>query len=345
MSLVGIIANPASGKDIRRLVAFGSIFDNQEKVRIVRRVLLGLVAAGVESICYMPDYFGIVERALGHIKIPATVFPTNFPLHGNQEDSVRAARIMEEKGVTCIVTIGGDGTNRAVAKGSVATPILPISTGTNNVFPYMVEGTIAGLAAGLVAMKRVPLDESTFLSTKLEVLVNGEVVDLALVDVVVCDDLFVGSRAVWDMEKVRQIFLNRAEPDSIGLSSIGGLVHPIKAEEPLSLCLELGDGGRPVTAPVAPGMIKQVFIKGQKIMEMGDKVAVSVVPSILALDGEREVEIRPGQQAAIRLEKDGPVVVDVKRTMTAAMKRETLGFIHQEPGISRLKGGSKWISD
>jgi predicted polyphosphate/ATP-dependent NAD kinase len=29
---VGIIANPASGKDIRRLVAYGSVFDNNEKV-------------------------------------------------------------------------------------------------------------------------------------------------------------------------------------------------------------------------------------------------------------------------------------------------------------------------
>jgi len=32
---VGIISNPASGKDIRRLVAYGSVFDNNEKVNIV----------------------------------------------------------------------------------------------------------------------------------------------------------------------------------------------------------------------------------------------------------------------------------------------------------------------
>ncbi|MEE4600412.1 MAG: ATP-NAD kinase, partial [Desulfobacteraceae bacterium] len=64
MSLVGIIANPASGTDIRRLVAYGSIFNNQEKVRIVRRILLGLEAAGVRQISYMPDYYGIVDRAL-----------------------------------------------------------------------------------------------------------------------------------------------------------------------------------------------------------------------------------------------------------------------------------------
>jgi predicted polyphosphate/ATP-dependent NAD kinase len=64
MTLVGIIANPASGTDIRRLVAYGSVFNNQEKVRIVRRILLGLEAAGVKQISYMPDYFGIVERTM-----------------------------------------------------------------------------------------------------------------------------------------------------------------------------------------------------------------------------------------------------------------------------------------
>jgi pyruvate/2-oxoglutarate/acetoin dehydrogenase E1 component len=56
---VGIIANPASGKDIRRLTAHGSVFDNNEKVNIVRRVLLGLEAAGVSEVLYMvPDIKG-----------------------------------------------------------------------------------------------------------------------------------------------------------------------------------------------------------------------------------------------------------------------------------------------
>ena len=116
MSYVGIIANPASGKDIRRLVAYGSVFDNQEKVRIVRRVLLGLAAVGVKRICYMPDYFGIVHRALDHIEIDAEAEALGFPLSGGQEDSVAAARIMEEQGCTCLVTLGGDGTNRAAAR-------------------------------------------------------------------------------------------------------------------------------------------------------------------------------------------------------------------------------------
>ncbi len=324
MSLVGIIANPASGKDIRRLVAYGSVFDNQEKVRIVRRVLIGLSAVGVERVYYMQDYFGIVDRALSKIDLKIPVSALNFKLTGTQEDSIQAARIMADEGAACIVTLGGDGTNRAVAKGNNSVPILPISTGTNNVFPYMVEGTIAGLAAGLVARNFVPLAEVALSHTKLEVILDGEIVDLALVDAVVYDSIFVGSRAIWDMDRVRTIFLNRAEPESIGLSSIGAMVQPVGPTEPLGLYLELGDSGQTVTAPVAPGMISEVCVSTQSVMQVGQDYAIRFTPSVLALDGEREVEVHAGNDAAIRLNKTGPTVVDVTRAMNAAMQRKIL---------------------
>lgn len=324
MSLVGIIANPASGKDIRRLVAYGSSFDNQEKVRIVRRVLLGLQAVGVERVCYMPDYYGIVPRAEDTLDLDIPVAPLDFNTKADQRDSTEAARIMEENGAACIVTLGGDGTNRVVAKGTLAVPLMPISTGTNNVFPFMVEATVAGMAAGLVATGAVPREESTFRSTRLDVKLDGRVVDLALVDVAVCKDLFVGSKAVWDLSKVSRIFLNRADPGSIGLSSIGGLLHPVTAEEPRCLCLDLGGEGRWVKAPVAPGTIERVFIANERIMNVGDEVEIHGEPSVLALDGEREVEVTRGGIATIRLEKDGPLVVDVQRTMCSAMRRKIL---------------------
>lgn len=324
MSLVGIIANPASGKDIRRLVAYGSSFDNQEKVRIVRRVLLGLQAVGVERVCYMPDYYGIVPRAMDSLKLDIPVAPLDFDAKADQRDSTEAARIMEKEGAGCIVTLGGDGTNRVVAKGTTAVPLMPISTGTNNVFPFMVEATVAGMAAGLVATGTVPRAESTFLSTRLDVVLDGKVVDLALVDVAVCNDLFLGSKAIWDLERVTRIFLNRADPGSIGLSSIGGLLHPVGADEPHCLCLGLGGKSRWVKAPVAPGVIEKVFISDDRLMNVGDEVEISGGPSVLALDGEREVEVLRASVAAIRLEKDGPLVVDVQRTMNAAMKRKVL---------------------
>ena len=321
MSLVGIIANPASGKDIRRLVAYGSVFDNQEKVRILRRVLIGLAAVGVERICYMQDYFGIVDRALSRIDIKVPISALNFKLTGTQEDSIQAAQTMAGEGAACIVTLGGDGTNRAVVKGNASVPLLPISTGTNNVFPDMVEGTIAGLAAGLVAKRLVPLSEVASTHTRLEVILNGKMVDLALVDALVYDSVFVGSRAVWDMDKVRTVFLNRAEPENIGISSIGGQIHPVGPADPMGLCLELGGNGRAVIAPVAPGMIREVLVSAQSVMQIGEEFKIRLTPSVLALDGEREVEIRQGQQAAIRLGEAGPTVVDVTQTMKAAMQR------------------------
>ena len=55
MAAVGIIANPASGKDIRRLVAHATVCDNMEKVNLLRRILLGLQAAGVDRVLIMPD--------------------------------------------------------------------------------------------------------------------------------------------------------------------------------------------------------------------------------------------------------------------------------------------------
>ena len=87
MAFVGIIANPDSGKDIRRLVAFGSVFDNQEKVNIVRRVFLGFLAMGVERVCFMPDYFGIVPRACEPLQLNSPVLPVPIKASGTQEDS------------------------------------------------------------------------------------------------------------------------------------------------------------------------------------------------------------------------------------------------------------------
>jgi len=324
MTMVGIIANPASGTDIRRLVAYGSVFNNQEKVRIVRRILLGLASAGVRRVVYMPDYYGIVPRALDALTINMDVSPLAFDARADQRDSQRAAGMLAQNGAGCIITLGGDGTNRVVAKAAGQVPILPVSTGTNNVFPDMIEGTIAGVAAGLIATGKVSPKDGTFTSTRLEVVVDGRLADTAIVDAVVCDDIFIGSRAVWKMEKIRQVFLNRCSPVNIGFSSIGGRLRTIAADDPCSMVLELGPGGQAVTAPVAPGVFETVGVEKAVLMTNGDTVALACTPCVVALDGEREVEIKRGQRASIRLGAAGPVVVDVNRTLTWAMQNKIL---------------------
>lgn len=320
VATVGIIANPISGKDIRRLVAHGSVFDNQEKVRIVRRMLMGLQTVGIEHVLYMPDSYAIVDRALRGCSVAMNVTAVPMSIENNQDDSTRAADWMDANGVGAVIVLGGDGTCRAVAKGTTRIPLMPISTGTNNVFPCMIEATVAGLAAGLIAGGVVSQQDGVYRSCRLEVVEKGTVIDTALVDVAVYNDLFVASRAIWDMTKVTQIFLTRCCPESIGLSSIGGQLLTITPHEAKGLHLALGNGSRSVTAAIAPGLLQAVTLTSAEQMLLGEAFEVVTVPCVLALDGEREIEVRKGRTVSIRLSAQGPLVIDVARTMAAAQR-------------------------
>lgn len=144
MSKVGIIANPASGKDIRRLVAYASLMSNRDKTDLVRRVILGIEFTGVAEILIMPDHYGLGSAAvsgLGSEGLRARISVLEMAVTGTQEDSTVAMVMMKSLDVGCVVTVGGDGTNRAVAKGDRSVPLVPLSTGTNNIFPVMVEAT------------------------------------------------------------------------------------------------------------------------------------------------------------------------------------------------------------
>ena len=53
MHAIGLVANPASGKDIRRLAGKASVFDNREKLAIVKRAVTGAIATGAQRFVYM----------------------------------------------------------------------------------------------------------------------------------------------------------------------------------------------------------------------------------------------------------------------------------------------------
>jgi len=218
--------------------------------------------------------------------------------------------------------MGGDGTSRAACKGARKTPILPLSTGTNNVFPVMAEATVAGLAAGVLACGGVTLDEGCYESSLLEVHVEGQFRDIALVDVAVYDDIFLGSRAIWDITRVSQIIVSRCRPDSIGLSTVAGQLMSISPEEPRGLALDLDpDFACRVRAAIGPGLFADVGVSRVRQLLPGDDVPVGLTPCVLALDGEREVEVRRGQNACVRLSEDTMRVVDVARVMEYARQR------------------------
>ena len=73
-------------------------------------------------------------------------------------------------------------------------------------------------------------------------------------------------------------------------------------------------------AAIAPGLLQQVEVQSDHLMPVGEVIPVLKTPCVLALDGEREVEVSSGSEASVRLSDAGPVVVDVSRTMAAAQK-------------------------
>jgi hypothetical protein len=144
--------------------------------------------------------------------------------------------------------------------------------------------------------------------------------DLALVDLAVSSDKFVGARALWDAGQLADVVLTCAVPGSIGLSALGTAIQPIGVDEPRGMHLSLGPGGQQARIPIAPGLIKQVPIRAHRVLEMGDEVELAVESGTIALDGEREVETRRGR-VRVRLSPLGPWTVDVGNALAAAAKR------------------------
>ena len=318
MATVGIIANPAAGKDIRRLVAHGRFVPNQEKVNVIKRILAGLDAVGVQRVVVMPDSAMLAKAAMDGASLNLEFELLDMDIHNDDQDSSTAAALMAQMEVDCPVTLGGDGTNRAVAKRSGSVPLVPISTGTNNVFPAMVEGTVAGIAAGVVARGLVDREKVTTISKRLEVYLDGAITEVALVDVAVSREKFVGARAIWDISTIHEIIFARAEPSAIGLSAIGARLRPLAMDDGNGIYARLGPGGTSILAPVAPGVVIPVEIAEWRVLEIGDSVSIELRPCTIALDGERTFSLLPDQKAHVSLSKKGPPVVSVEAALREA---------------------------
>ena len=319
MSLFGVVANPASGKDVRRLVARASVFDNQEKQAIVERALIGAEAAGATAFAYLDDPNGIVASAVrenGRLCAkPLDTTRTRTAL-----DTITAARALKDLGCSVVITLGGDGTNRAFALGWPDAPLIPLSTGTNNVFPRLAEATLAGAAAGLIASGQLELGEVAAQQKAIQVIVADERPDLALIDAVLSRERFVGARALLQPEQLHTALLTRAEPAAVGITAIGGLLHPLSRDAGEGLLLRFGPGGERVQAPIAPGLYKTVEVAECRTIQPGECVAAEG-PGVLAFDGERDRSLKPGQSIELKVERTGPWVVDIQVALELAARK------------------------
>jgi len=329
---VGIIANPMAGRDVRRIVAAASVFPNAEKARMVQRLLAGLGAVGVGEVLMSTDGGGISAAVLRALRPsrrradwPEVRFVELAELTETAADTVEFARRMSAAGVGALVCLGGDGTARVAASVSGTTPLLALSTGTNNAYPRISEATVAGLAAGLVATGALGANEATVRDPWLSVRTrDGE--RHALVDVCRTTVSTQGSRALWQPDQLRELACAFAEPDAIGLSSIPGLLCPVRRGAKAGVLVQLvpaDDAEMVVRAPIAPGLVAPVGVASWRTLYPGEPVTLAP-GGTLALDGEREVELAADERATITFRDDGPVRIDPHVALAAAAARGLL---------------------
>ncbi len=331
---VGIIANPMSGRDIRRLVAQASVFPNAEKTNMVLRLIAACGAAGVDRVLMSTDAMGVAggvlrsrdRRRKGEGRWPTVEFVEPATLQGTADDTRTQVRLMRERGAAVIALLGGDGTVRAAASAAGDVVLLPLSTGTNNAFPEMWEATVAGTAAGLFATGRVVDDEAAYRAKVVRV-AAGATREIALVDVCVSTVAHVGSKALWQPGTLRELYCAFAEPHAIGLSSIPGLVHPVSRTDPDGVRVRLAGPAAATStllAPIAPGRVMAVGIAEVGPLRRGEPQRVGLDRGTVAVDGEREIEFGPSTPVTVALAHDGPRVLDVRSVMAAAARRRLM---------------------
>jgi hypothetical protein len=319
-SPIGIIVNPLSGRDVRRLAARAGTSTPEDKRNQVQRILVGAAAGGARKAILVRDPFRIANAAVEALGIEIDVELLDIGARCHPGDTPVSTAAMRERGCGALVVLGGDGTNRAIAKVWHDAPLVPISTGTNNVFPTMVEATMAGAAAGLVASGHVPLEAVARPAKVVRVAIDGEPEDLALIDVVHLVDDALGNRMPYAPAKIRHVVVSRAEPCAVGVSPIAGLLHPVSADDDEGVVVACADQGDPLLVPISPGLYTELRIAGSRVLPLGEEVVIEG-PGLLAFDGDRERALAIGQKARVWVERSGPRVIDVPATLREAARR------------------------
>ncbi|WP_306057128.1 NAD(+)/NADH kinase [Natronococcus wangiae] len=324
MARVGLIGNPAAGRDVRRLTGGASVVDNYAKRRVAECVLAGLTAVtDPPDVRVMPDRAGIAEHARDESPEAVDVTVLEMPAEGSADDTRRAAaRFREDDDVAAVVVLGGDGTTRDVACEIGDVPIVAVSTGTNNVVPSAVDGTVAGVAAALVATGAAAPNEAIARHGMVEAraeTATGERRLSALAAAELSSRSFVGTRALLDPGDLRGGVVSRAHPGDVGLAAVAGAVENVAPDDPGGIALRLADpagASRTVRAVLAPGVTAPVGIASIERLEWNDPVRFDVADGVVGADGERELELTDAT-VEMRVIPDGPRLVDVDAALKA----------------------------
>jgi hypothetical protein len=320
---LAICVNPMSGRDVRRLAARASNMTHEAKRDIVARVAAGADAVGVTDIYVTREPFRIASLALEYMELKARVHILDHPIANDATDTARQVHAFLAAGCDTIVSLGGDGTNRAIVRTASDINLVALSTGTNNVFPQLLEPTIGGMVAGFVAAGRLPHERLARRAKVIRIRMSNGAADVGLIDAALLKNDFVGNFLPFDAARLVRILLTRAEPDSVGMSPIGGFLDPVGAADDCGLLVEMGSG-RSFLAPLSPGLFRQVSVGAHARIPLQTPV-VFHGPAVLALDGDRDHKLEVGDTATLSIVRDGPWLFDVAAAMRHAVAHGMIG--------------------
>ena len=93
---IGIIANPLSGRDVRRVAARADTSTPQSKRNQVARIVIGAVAAGAKRVLVMKEPCRVSTSAIENLEIDASLEVVDVDARLDANDTVRAAEAMRE---------------------------------------------------------------------------------------------------------------------------------------------------------------------------------------------------------------------------------------------------------
>jgi hypothetical protein len=320
---VGTRANPWAGGEGRRVAARASRLSHEYKREQIQRAVIGAVAAGAERVLLVHDCFRTAESAVECLHLHAEIGFVDVRIETKPADTTRAAQAMRDAGCGALLVLGGDGTHRVAAQAWPDAPMVALSTGTNNVFPELLEATTAGAAAGLVASGRIALDEVARPAKRIEAVFRNGVRDLALVDAALLADDHPGNLMPFEPAKLRHLLLARAEPTAVGMSPIGGLLHPSGRDDDHGVevrCSAEGGDGKPLLVPVSPGLYGYCHVVDARPVALGETIEIRG-PGVIAFDGDRDRRLAADEGVSLTVLRDGPRVIDVARTLALAAER------------------------
>ena len=166
-------------------------------------------------------------------------------------------------------------------------------------------------------------DESKFISRdkRIEIYKDGNLLDIALIDAVISKDVFIGSKAIWNMDAIENI-CNKRSPASIGFSSLVGCKKIIYPHDDFGAYVDLNSSrSENIKAPIAAGLVESISVSQPVILDFDDEFEfIAKDRGTIALDGEREVEFSKDQRFIFKVRRTGPLHVDVVKALESAQE-------------------------